>query len=90
MLYYFIEEGQPASGHRGIRTHTHTYVITLDNDDEERKFLYNNSKDPYQLKNSIGADLEIEKSLHNELLQELTIKKDPWLERYQQLVSADQ
>ncbi|MFB9058246.1 sulfatase [Mariniflexile ostreae] len=85
VMYFFIEEGQPASGHRGIRTKTHTYVVTLDKDDVERVMMYNNVADPYQLTNIAGKNSELEKNLHNQLLQKLKEKKDPWLERYLEL-----
>lgn len=82
VMYYFIEEGKPASGHRGLRTKRYTYVITLDDSDEERQILYDNQEDPYQLKNIAGSATAIKKELHQELLQQLKSKKDPWLERY--------
>lgn len=84
-LYYFILEGQPASGHRGIRTHKNTYVITIDKNNVERKFLYDNVNDPYQKNNLIGKDVTTEIKLHTELLINLRKKKDPWLEKYQNL-----
>ena len=82
VMYYFIEEGQPASGHRGLRTKRYTYVVTLDRNDQERQILYDNKEDPYQLKNIATSASEIRKELHHELLQQLKSKKDPWLERY--------
>ncbi|WP_418603591.1 sulfatase [Hwangdonia sp.] len=84
-LYYFILEGQPESGHRGIRTHKYTYVITIDEKNIERKFLYDNTNDPYQLNNLIGSDEDTEKRLHEELLKNLNEKQDPWLKKYQKL-----
>lgn len=85
VMYYFIEEGQPASGHRGIRTQTHTYVITLDEKDVKRVMMYDNIVDPYQMVNMAGKDLGLEKTLNNQLLQMLKEKNDPWLERYSEL-----
>jgi uncharacterized sulfatase len=82
-LYYFILEGQPASGHRGIRTHRYTYVVTIAEDNVERKFLYDNQNDPFQKTNLIGKDDAIEKKLHIELLKNLKDKKDPWLDKYE-------
>lgn len=82
-LYYFIEEGKAASGHRGIRTHKNTYVITIDNKNRELKFLYDNVNDPYQKRNLIGENNPSEKKLHAELLKILEEKKDPWLLEYQ-------
>lgn len=84
-LYYFIEEGKPASGHRGIRTHENTYVITIDKENVERKFLYDNVNDPYQKNNLIEKDSVTEEILHAALLKNLKEKKDPWLEKYQNL-----
>jgi len=88
VLYYFIEEGQPASGHRGIRTSRYTYVITLDKKNEERIMMYDNQQDPYQKHNMAGENAALEKTLHNQLLEKLKEKKDPWLARYQALSNS--
>lgn len=85
VMYYFIEEGQPASGHRGLRTKRYTYVVTLDRNDVERQILFDNQEDPYQLKNIAETAKEIKNQLHQELLEQLESKKDPWLARYQTL-----
>ena len=85
VMYYFIEEGQPASGHRGLRTKRYTYVITLDRKDVEREILYDNKEDPYQLKNIAASATAIKNELHQELLKQLKSKKDPWLDRYNDL-----
>lgn len=85
VMYYFIEEGQPASGHRGVRTKRYTYVVTLDRNDVERQILFDNQEDPYQLKNIADTAIEIKNELHQELLEQLESKKDPWLARYQTL-----
>ena len=85
VMYYFIEAGQPASGHRGIRTSRYTYVITLDKKNEERIMMYDNKEDPYQKTNMAGKNATLEKELHNQLLEKLNEKKDPWLARYQAL-----
>ncbi|HEA23126.1 MAG TPA: DUF229 domain-containing protein [Pricia antarctica] len=81
-LYYYIEEGRPESGHRGIRTSKNTFVVTVDDEKHVRKFLYNNENDPYQMTNLAVKDSEIERKLHEELLQVLKAKKDPWLKKY--------
>ena len=85
ILYYFIDAGKPASGHRGIRTKKHTYVITLDSKNIERVFMYDNSKDPYQMSNLAGKDAVLESKLKEQLKQQLKEKKDPWLEHYQKI-----
>ncbi|TLP71707.1 sulfatase [Maribacter sp. ACAM166] len=84
-LYYFIEEGRPESGHRGIRTAKNTYVVTIDDEDQIRKFLYDNVNDPYQKTNLVGMNFKIEQKLHHELLKALKEKKDPWLKYYSSL-----
>ncbi|MBJ7882993.1 sulfatase family protein [Gelidibacter salicanalis] len=85
VMYYFIEGGQPASGHRGLRTKRYTYVITLDADDVKREFLYDNQEDPYQLKNIAKIALTLKRELHQDLLSQLKSKKDPWLKRFEKL-----
>ena len=89
-LYYYIEEGKPESGHRGIRTAENTYVITIDDTGQIREFLYDNVNDPYQMNNMADSDSEIEQKLHGELLEALGLKKDPWLEKYESLESSSQ
>lgn len=88
VMYYFIEEGQPASGHRGLRTKRYTYVVTLDGKDVERQILFDNQEDPYQLKNIASTNLEVQNKLHKELLEQLKSKNDPWLDRYEALKQA--
>ena len=85
VMYYFIEEGQPASGHRGLRTKRYTYVITLDGKDQERNILFDNQEDPYQMNNIADTATDIKKELHQELLEQLKLKNDPWLKRYEEL-----
>ncbi|MBA6154040.1 sulfatase family protein [Gelidibacter maritimus] len=85
VMYYFIEEGQPASGHRGLRTKRFTYVITLDGKDQERNILFDNQEDPYQMNNIADSAPDIKEKLHQDLLEQLKLKKDPWLERYKEL-----
>ena len=87
-LYYFIEEGRPESGHRGIRTYENTYVVTVDDLGEVRKFLYDNIKDPYQMLNLVGKDSTAEQMLHDKLLVVLKTKNDPWLEHFESLKSS--
>lgn len=82
VMYYYIEAGQPASGHRGIRTSRHTYVVALSDKNEEQIMMYDIKEDPYQLKNLAGENNALEEKLRNQLLTKLKEKKDPWLERY--------
>ncbi|MFK5972857.1 MAG: sulfatase [Flavobacteriaceae bacterium] len=88
-LYYFIEQGRPESGHRGIRTLENTYVITVDDTGQVRKFLYDNINDPYQKVNLIETSTQIEQKLHSKLLKTLEEKNDPWLDRYTSLETPE-
>lgn len=85
-LYYYIKGGHPESGHRGIKTKRYTYVIAIDDENGIHKLMYDNAKDPYQMQNIAGKGLTIEKTLRNQLLQQLKEKEDPWLVRYQKLI----
>lgn len=85
VMYYFIEEGQPASGHRGLRTKRYTYVITIDRNDVKREILFDNQEDPYQMNNLATSESAVKDQLHQELIEQLKLKKDPWVERYQEL-----
>ena len=88
-LYYFIEQGRPESGHRGIRTLENTYVITIDDTDQVRKFLYDNINDPYQKVNIIETGAQSEQKLHSKLLKTLEEKNDPWLAKYHSLETPE-
>ncbi|AWW28797.1 sulfatase [Echinicola strongylocentroti] len=82
-LYYYIEAGQPASGHRGIKTSKATYVITYDKSGKKHHFLYDNVNDPFQMHNIAADDPDLAKLLHEKLLKALEEKKDPWLRKHQ-------
>jgi len=88
-LYYYIEEGRPESGHRGIRTLENTYVVTIADDGRVRKFLYDNVNDPYQMVNLVGKNTQAEQKLHSQLLGALEEKKDPWLAHFESLTPSD-
>lgn len=85
VMYYYIEAGQAASGHRGIRTSRYTYVVTLSVKDEKRIIMFDNKEDPYQKNNLAGKNTPLETALHFQLIEKLKEKKDPWLERYLKL-----
>lgn len=47
--------------------------------------MYDIKEDPYQKNNIAEKDATLEKTLHNQLLEKLNEKKDPWLKRYLEL-----
>ncbi len=85
VLYYYIKEGQAASGHRGIRTLEHTYVITISDTGERHFVLFDNVADPYQMENIAEKNTQLQQELHLELLKQLKAKNDPWLQQYLKL-----
>ncbi|CAN0598861.1 unnamed protein product, partial [Ectocarpus sp. 12 AP-2014] len=87
-LYYYIEEGRPESGHRGIRTQGHTYVVAVEQSGEIHEVLFDNLADPYQMNNLAGRETTIEQQLHSQLLNVLNSKKDPWLDHFESLTST--
>ncbi|HMQ44706.1 MAG TPA: hypothetical protein PKC63_10185 [Mariniflexile sp.] len=60
-------------------------MVTLDAKNVERIMMYDNQEDPYQMHNMVGENASLQKTLHNQLLEKLKEKKDPWVERYLQL-----
>ena len=84
-LYYYLVPGHKEEGFRGIKTHNYTYVITVDQNKKERKFLYDNKNDPEQMNNIIGKGSPVQETLHTELMNSLKENNDPWLNYYNSL-----
>ena len=80
-LYLHIPYGHPASGRRGVRTHTHTLMISRMPDEAEYAVLHDNRKDPYQLKNIATENPSlVQELIRSELTPWLERTRDPWLE----------
>jgi len=80
-LYLHIPYGFPASGRRGVRTHTHTLMISRMPDEAEYAVLHDNRKDPYQLKNIATENPSlVQELIRSELTPWLERTRDPWLE----------
>ncbi len=79
-LYLGIPLGQPAWGRRGVRTRTHTMVVSRMPDREPRYVLHDNVQDPYQLRNISEEEPEVVRRLtEQELIPWLEKTNDPWL-----------
>ena len=66
-----------------IRTLTHTPVISLMPDKAQERVLFNNVKDPYQMKNISSENPELfQKLVKDELIPWLEKTKDPWLKNF--------
>ena len=68
----------PRGGSRGLRTHRYTFAIKKRKDGEKEILLFDNKKDPYQLKNITESCPEVVRRLTSELNQWLRKTNDPW------------
>ncbi|MBN1225055.1 MAG: sulfatase [Candidatus Aminicenantes bacterium] len=79
-LYLRVPLGKPSWGRRGVRTHTHTLVISKMPDSPKATMLHDNVNDPYQLVNSAEAQPDLVRRLVEEELNPWLDKTgDPWL-----------
>ena len=90
---YYFKINHPASkgGRRGIRTLTHTYVVSLDNSRRVkiRKYLYDDINDPLQMNNLAGKGLDIEMELERKLINELEKDNDPFVTTYSEVAKSN-
>lgn len=49
--YYFVQFNNHATGYRGLRTATHTFVVHAQNGIIDETVLFDRTKDPYQINN---------------------------------------
>ncbi|MDX9971741.1 MAG: sulfatase-like hydrolase/transferase [FCB group bacterium] len=77
-LYLNHNPATPETGARGLRTPRYTYVIDRGPAGEER-YLYDNERDPYQLRNVAGSNPALEKDLERQLRMWLDHTRDPFV-----------
>lgn len=78
-LYFFAKPEDDTEKRRGVRTHTHTFVICYNNKGEKESFLYDDINDKYQMTNIYGQDKELEKDLIEKLRKILVKTNDPFI-----------
>ncbi|RKD99795.1 sulfatase family protein [Marinifilum flexuosum] len=78
-LYFFAKPEDDTEKRRGVKTHTHTYVIAYDNKGEKHHFLYDDVNDPYQMENIYGENTELEQDLTEKLREILIRTNDPFV-----------
>ena len=79
-LYIWVPYGQPAWGRRGVRTHSHTLMISRMPEQQDEAVLHDNLEDRYQLVNLAETNPNLVSRLsENELVPWLEATKDPWL-----------
>lgn len=80
-LYVWTPNGLPGYGRRGVRTREHTLVMSCLPDASPEIILFDNVRDPYQLKDLSKEDLRtVERLKRDELVPWLERTRDPWLE----------
>ncbi len=79
-LYLWVPCEQPSAGRRGVRTAQYTLVVDRMPGQEEKRILYDNAADPYQLEN-VAADRPavVDRLIREELVPWLRRTGDPWL-----------
>lgn len=75
--YMRIHNRDDRTGARGLRTHTHTFVVQR-TDQGEHTLLYDNVKDPYQLRNVAGDNPSLIDHFTSQLHAWLERMGDPW------------
>ena len=81
-LYIWTPYGEPDMGRRGVRTLTHTLVISQKEEKPDDVLLFDRGKDPFQLKNIADDEPDLVRELMaTELLPWLERTKDPFRKR---------
>ncbi len=79
--YIWTPVGKPGTGRRGVRTRTHTLVMTYMPDSPPEVVLFDNIRDPYQMKNFAEEDHDnVSRLKRDELIPWLEKTRDPWIE----------
>ncbi len=80
-LYLWTPGGKPGYGRRGVRTLTHTFVMTFMPDAPPEVVLFDNVRDPYQMTDFSREDHDtVSRLKRNELIPWLERTRDPWIE----------
>lgn len=79
-LYLRIPYGRPGLGSRGIRTSRYTLTLVREEGSEERVTLFDDLKDPWQMRN-IAPDnpVFVREMIEEDLVPWLRKTRDPWL-----------
>jgi len=68
-------------GMRGLRNDRYSFVIRRNNEGEVTDYLlYDNEKDPYQLKNIATTNQSLVEKFEKQIFEKLTEINDPWIE----------
>ncbi len=79
--YIWTPNGEPGFGRRGVRTRSHTLVISRMPNASPEIVLFDNIRDPYQLKDlSEEEPLMVDRLKRDELIPWLERTRDPWID----------
>lgn len=76
--YYYVQFDNHATGYRGLRTQTYTYVVHATDGKVDDIILFDRAKDPYQMNNIAGRHPELVRRLGKQLKEWLTKTNDPF------------
>lgn len=76
--YYFVQFDNPATGYRGFRSSTHTYVIHATDGKIDETVLLDRVKDPYQMKNVANEQPAVVSQFKEQLKEWLIRTQDPF------------
>lgn len=76
--YYYVQFDNHATGYRGLRTQTYTYVVHATDGKVDDIILFDRAKDPYQMNNIAGRHPELLSRLGKQLKEWLTKTGDPF------------
>lgn len=77
-LYFGSEPSNPSSGTRGFRNEDYTFAVVKNDNGDKFYYLYNDKKDPYQMKNLWGENSNFDAKMEQELQDLLKSMNDPW------------
>lgn len=79
--YYFVQFDNHATGYRGLRTHTHTYVVHATDGKIDDVTLFDRAKDPHEMHNIADRQPKLVRQF-NKQLKEWLVKTDDLFASY--------
>lgn len=80
-LYLWTPNGRPGYGRRGVRTRSHTFIMSCVPDSPPEVNLFDNIRDPFQMTDISKEDPRTADRLkRDELIPWLEATRDPWIE----------
>lgn len=77
-LYFGGTKTNSKSDARGFRTKDYTYAVVKTENGKKFNYLYNDTKDPYQMKNIWGENPDLDTKMQSDLANLLSSMNDSW------------